>query len=43
MRAKLAAVLLGAGLLAWFGRLLAHAKRPAPEGHWRELDLNEGP
>jgi hypothetical protein len=25
----------------WWGRLLAHSKKPRPEGRWRELDLRQ--
>jgi hypothetical protein len=41
MKVRLIGTLAGVGIAAWLGRLLAHAKRPAPEGRWRELDLNE--
>ncbi|MDQ3955052.1 MAG: hypothetical protein M3285_05845 [Actinomycetota bacterium] len=32
-------LLLALGLLAWWLRLLAHAKVPPPEGRWSELRL----
>ena len=35
LRILVLAALTAAGV--WWGRLIAHSKDPAPEGHWREL------
>ncbi|MDQ3620584.1 MAG: hypothetical protein M3391_10770 [Actinomycetota bacterium] len=40
MAAKVVRTLVFAALAAvgvWWGRLIAHSKDPAPEGHWREV------
>ena len=34
---KVVALVAGAGLALWWGRLMAHAKVPPPEGRWREV------
>jgi hypothetical protein len=36
---RLAVIVLGVALGAWWGRLLAHSKVPPPEGRWSELKL----
>lgn len=36
---RIVAILIGAALVAWWGRLITHSKVPPPEGRWRELDL----
>jgi hypothetical protein len=35
LRILVLAALAAAGV--WWGRLIAHSKDPAPEGHWREI------
>lgn len=39
--AKSALTAAGLGLLGWWLRLLAHSKNAPPEGHWRELRLDD--
>jgi hypothetical protein len=36
---RMAAIVVGAALGAWWVRLIAHSKVPPPEGRWRELEL----
>ena len=36
-KGRVLALIAGAGLAVWWGRLLAHAKVPPPEGRWREV------
>ncbi|MEA2485282.1 MAG: hypothetical protein QOD46_393 [Actinomycetota bacterium] len=35
------AILLAGALLMWAARLLFHSMLPEPEGHWREVTLQE--
>ena len=39
--AKGAATAVGLALIGWWLRLLAHSKNAPPEGHWRELRLDD--
>lgn len=34
---RVLALLAGAGIAVWWGRLMAHSKKPPPEGRWREV------
>jgi hypothetical protein len=38
---RLVGLLAVAALGAWWGRLIAHSKKPAAEGRWRELTDDE--
>jgi hypothetical protein len=34
---RLLAVVAGSALAVWWGRAVAHGKKPPPEGRWREI------
>jgi hypothetical protein len=38
---QIAGLAIGGALVVWAARVVAHSKVPPPEGHWRELDLEE--